>query len=77
MDRIKVGVTYVMRNEANTDIAESYAEVPLRADLAQFKPDGTFIADMEIHAILDKYVNVLAELQGYYKAGIETIEEVK
>lgn len=77
MDRIKVGITYVMRNETNDDIAESYVEVPVRADLAMFKPDGTFIADIYIHSTLDKYIKVLAELQGYYTAGIETYEEVK
>lgn len=76
MDRIKVGVTYVMRNESNTDIAESYAEVPVRADLAGFDPDGWLVAHPSIHKALQDYVNVLAKLQGYYQAGIEALEEV-
>ena len=77
MDRIKVGVTYVMKKEFTGEVAESFVVVPVRADLAQFKPDGTFIADIYIHVTMDEYLNTLARLQGYDNAKVETYEEVK
>ena len=66
---MRIGITYVMERDEGKDVAESYVET---------RVEGDALGGVEIPVDkVQRFLDALADLQGYEKASVEEIEVIE